>query len=357
MIPRKSQIAIEYSYRRWERTLAQSSPSWTFWIHAGSYAHFLDSYRKIAFIAGRPEFRTAEEETLSNVRSWLAGEESGEWLIVLDNIDAMVDLKSFVLKYVPFNKGSILATPRDRNVALALVGHDSGRALDVPSLDDDMAMQLMEKCLPPGCQKDQAQIEELIYELGSVPLALTQAAAFLTKNTTWSIQKYLHCLGSRDVGKLLETSFSDIRRHSEGSDSVLKTWSVTLEQIDKLDPLAARMVLRIGILDNQQIPGDALAESTATASENDEALQTLQDFSIIRSRGRGEDVYDTHRLFHVAARIWLLRSSEKQQHVLAAIDTLANQCPSTRFYDNWPTSKLYMSHITAIIESELRPQK
>src|SRR5215469_3484851 len=81
--PRKSQIAIEYTYR-----LRESAPNtWAFWIHAINATRFEQGYREIASVAEIPGRDDPKTNIFQLVKQWLHDEMNGRWLMVLDNAD------------------------------------------------------------------------------------------------------------------------------------------------------------------------------------------------------------------------------------------------------------------------------
>jgi hypothetical protein len=80
---RKSQIAIEYAYR-----LRKEYPkTWIFWVHAGSSARIEQSYRAIAAAVKLPDVDESKTDILGLVFRWLESDDSGDWLMILDNAD------------------------------------------------------------------------------------------------------------------------------------------------------------------------------------------------------------------------------------------------------------------------------
>lgn len=84
---RKTQVALEYAYR-----LNEKSPETSiFWVHGGSYPRFKQSYRDIANAAGIRGAEDPKVDLLGLVKSWFRSENSGDWLIVLDNANLYFD--------------------------------------------------------------------------------------------------------------------------------------------------------------------------------------------------------------------------------------------------------------------------
>lgn len=80
---RKTQIAIEYAYRRQEA----DSRMWVFWVHASSATRFEESYRKIAQQVHIDSWADPKADVLSMVHVWLSDENNGRWTMVVDNAD------------------------------------------------------------------------------------------------------------------------------------------------------------------------------------------------------------------------------------------------------------------------------
>src|SRR6201999_229442 len=81
---RKSQLAIEYSYRVRE----ESAGTWVFWVHACSAARFNEGYAKIASRMKIPGHDKPEANILQLVSNWLSDESNGRWLMIVDNADS-----------------------------------------------------------------------------------------------------------------------------------------------------------------------------------------------------------------------------------------------------------------------------
>ena len=77
---RKSQIAIEYAYRMRERSISS-----VFWVHASNAARFEKGYYEIALEAKLPGVDIPKTDILDLVSRWLGTDDSGDWLMIVDN--------------------------------------------------------------------------------------------------------------------------------------------------------------------------------------------------------------------------------------------------------------------------------
>jgi hypothetical protein len=80
---RKSQLAIEYSYR----VRKQSQQKWVFWIPASNTAKFQAAYKNIAARVQLPRSDGTTANVLQLVYDWLCNENNGQWLMIVDNAD------------------------------------------------------------------------------------------------------------------------------------------------------------------------------------------------------------------------------------------------------------------------------
>ena len=178
------------------------------WVHAGSTARFEKSFRDIADYVEVPGRHDPKADVFRLVYDWLRGGKSGQWLLILDNVDNTdllsevgnagqrgqgtgVDSKrrQQITAYLPQSQnGSILVTSRSKAVALKLV--EEKDIMAVQPMAPSHALALFEKKLGSLGQGD--NIAELAAALEFIPLAIVQAAAYITQRAPrYSVQRYL----------------------------------------------------------------------------------------------------------------------------------------------------------------------
>ncbi|CAN9091742.1 unnamed protein product [Alternaria alternata] len=225
----KSQLAVEYAYRTRER----SPETWVFWVHASNAARFEQSFRDIADrakIAGR---RDPQANIYKLVHGWLCDCKQG-WLLVLDNLDDarfLLDnpatqsktVSQPLREYLPHcERGSILVTTRNKEAALKLV--EQRDIVFVEPMDKTQALALFEKKLE--AQGDNSDVAELATELEYMPLAIVQAAAYISQSAPrCSVAKYLEQFRRSDSEKtsLLNHEAGQLRRDREAKNSIIIT--------------------------------------------------------------------------------------------------------------------------------------
>ena len=129
-----------------------------------------------------------DEDTLSkDVKSWFESSASGNWTIVIDNLDD-IELRSRF--YIPICRGEILFTTRDERI-LGHPGLVPARAgIKVSTMSEEEALETFSRIV--GHELDPAgwlATAELLPLLEGLPLAIAQAATYI-RSTHITIAKY-----------------------------------------------------------------------------------------------------------------------------------------------------------------------
>src|SRR5262249_51252480 len=202
----------------------KSSHTSIFWIHASGPTRFLSSYKNIATELRLPGFDDPKKSPLDLVFRWLLSESSGQWLLILDNADDVSFVRpdhskdhaaqhEFTMaQYLPQRDGgAILITSRDKHSAFALAGK-SNCILRVEPMSPSEAKTLIDKKIPPELGTSNER-DSLASKLEYIPLAITQAAAYITRRERMTIPKYMHYLEiDEEEASLLKMEDLDLRR-------------------------------------------------------------------------------------------------------------------------------------------------
>ena len=362
---RKSQIAIEYAYRFREHFPRR----WIFWVHASNRARFRQAYEDIAAQAGLPGRNDPKVDILRLVREWLgSGECSRSWLMVLDNAD---DADSFFADskdapaqgtsppeafkslsfYLPESgNGFILITTRDRRVAVGLT-NDSRCVINVQPLEKADAKYLLFRKLPDEKSTDRA-FGDLAEALNCLPLAITQAAAYIRVNRPrMTISKYLDMLHFNESTqtRLLEKEMGDSRRDSTSLSSVIKTWQISFDQLKNRNDRSCQLLSLMSVLDRQGIPDFLLIPMFEDPLEFEDALHPLEDYSFVVVRTGGMS-FGIHSLVQLAVRRWLELCGELESWREEALRLLAQTFPKGEF-NVWGTCDALLPHVELLLQS------
>ncbi|KAF7502552.1 hypothetical protein GJ744_005491 [Endocarpon pusillum] len=358
----KSQIAIEYAYR-----FQQSHPqSHVFWIFAANSTQFVQAYQDIARKLRLPGCEDSDVNQCELVSKWLDEDNSSGWLMILDNVDnadlflhstdlnpssAGTDrMQRLLIDYVPRrldSKRLLINTTRSRHVGENLIDGES--CIEVPPFSIQEAESLLrlnaedavDRCKP-------AVIKRLLDILGYVPLAITQAAAFIKRNRM-SVQGYLAAL-EKDKQNLMDhlsQELQDPRRPRGFPNSVFQTWKLSFDQILTQEPQTAKLLSLIAMLDPQRIPERLLRPLAERDVDFRMALGTLDGFALITQEIGGE-TYAIHPLVQASVHYWLKQRNEKAYYASQALQLLAEKFPSGK-HDHRERCESMLAHAQAVL--------
>jgi tetratricopeptide (TPR) repeat protein len=300
------------------------------------------------------------------VRSWLCDDSNGRWTMIVDNADDATVFYPNVSQicevhnseqsleplsdYLPHSpNGSILITSRNHSLAERLTGNCSGVIQVMPMSKND-ALVLLEKKLGFAAAEEKAS--DLVDILEAMPLAITQAAAFIRKQgPRMSVSKYVDAVrrSDKDQARLLGKDLGDSRRDSQATNSIIATWQISFEHIRNSLPTAANLLSLMSLFDRQGIPERLLQDRYGNDQEEadfDDDVQTLLSFSLIRISADGSE-FEMHRLVQLATKNWLELHNklEKWKGTLAIV--MKDNYPYGD-YKNWPICQPLFPHVQAM---------
>ena len=200
----KSSVAVEYAYRH----LAEVGVAWQF--SAEDPAVLAAGFAELAAQLGIPD-SAESRDPVAAVHAVLARFSSG-WLLIFDNAPDMASVAAFL---PPAGPGQILITSTNPNWP--------GESLEVPVLDDDTAARFL---VARTGDQDLPTARELASALGGLPLALVQAAAYITA-TGQSQASYLALFRQRRVDLL---SRGEPGGHGK---TVATTWELAFKRLQQ----------------------------------------------------------------------------------------------------------------------------
>ncbi|KAL8825534.1 MAG: hypothetical protein Q9191_004358 [Dirinaria sp. TL-2023a] len=299
------------------------------------------------------------------VSDWLNDEDHGPWLMVLDSADdidlfyqgtAKGPMKTHhpgIAQFVPRSPlGSIVVTTRDRRVAERLADRNKkNEPINVSPMSGSEAEELLRSKLPDELLSDSAAAVELVSALGNLPLAISQAAAFMTENGM-DVSEYLAAF-REDEAQVLSVDLGDSRRPSENGSSLLLTWQISFKQIREKEPRAAEILSLMSVLDRNAIPKSLLVNDSESATEFKfiRALGTLKAFSLVIAEKDGN--FALHRLVQLSMRKYLEDEGTDTHWQEKALMAMVKHYPPGDF-DNWKTCEALSSHAQIVIDYEFK---
>lgn len=310
----KTQTAIEFIYRH------EKSYNDVFWVNSASEEALLSDFQEIAKSAGCLKLDEGGKPTdvAKSVLSWLEQQEG--WLLVFDNLDNVATANGYLPKTT--SGSHVLITTRASN-AISI----PAQGLEVDVLEPNEACELffdraqLDRTGGKSGQNLKAEAAKIVTELGFLPLAIEQAAAFVRE-------------ASKDVFAFLPTYKTRnsylLQRIPDGnwdySHTVATTWQLEFDIVAQKEPLAVKLLKLFAFLNPDLILIDFL-EKGASGLEDDlrhlfqdplrtqEALCVLERYSLIKRRNDGITI---HRLVQavIAAAMGEVQSDKYQEMVV-----------------------------------------
>ena len=339
----KTQIAIEYAYRHRDDYQA------VLWVPADTRDALVSGFTNLAGLLNLPQ-KDEQDQTLviAAVKHWLDTYE--QWLLILDNADDLALLDEFLPS---MNTGHILLTTRAQAVGTL------ANSIDVEPMElAEGALLLLRraKMLPTDAPLEQASAadyaiaHEMVQELGGLPLALDQAAAYI-EETGCGLVGYLARYRSHRT-PLLHRRGTQVKEHPE---PVATTWSLSFASLEVSNPVAADLLRLCAFLHPDAIPEALLTEGAffciptlhslkSDLISLDTAIETLRAYSLIR-RNAGTNVLSIHRLVQ-AVLIDGMNEEQQRQWAKHAVCSVNKLFPNVEF-NNWPECERYLLHAQA----------
>ncbi|KOC13588.1 kinesin light chain 1 and [Aspergillus flavus AF70] len=322
----KTQIALELAYRMRKRDPEYS----IFWVTCTSYESVEQAYISIASKLGMTGVKPAEVK--EKVKAYLSQESAGKWLLIFDNADEMEmwtedNTNSPVLTdFLPqCEQGHMLFTTRSRKVAVKLA---SPYVIPISEPDTEIAVKILQNSLvEKDLLNDRGTAVTLLEQLAFLPLAITQAAAYINENSI-GLSDYLMLLKDQEPGviELLSENFGDEGRYKETQNPVALTWFISFQQIQRSNKLAADYLSFMACINPRNIPQSLLPQPNSIKKRTD-AIGLLKAFSFV-SEGGGDGSLNLHRLVHLATRNWMRKSQQFSLQILKTADHLSETFPN-----------------------------
>ncbi|KAI1774882.1 TPR-like protein [Hypoxylon cercidicola] len=349
----KTQVALQFAY--WVK---DNHPDFSvLWMPALSNESFDQAYMELARRLAIP--MNKGEDPKESVRRYLTLESTGKWLLIVDNADSYEllfgpsDKPGGINMYLPQSDNSlILFTTRVREVAVAAVGSD---VIDLHKMDLEEAASCLEKMLiQKELLQNETEVKKLLRELTCLPLAISQAAAYLNRNQM-TVKKYLGLLRGNEQSmiELMSREFHDNTRYSGSQNAVATTWLVSFDEIRKSDSAAAELLSFISYIEPKAIPRSLLPNRWSD-EEMVTAIGTLLGYGFLVRREE-EDMFDMHRLVHVATRVWLQRhemANQKETDVIQHFEATFPFNPRK----NRELCRQYLPHALRVLEGSRESQ-
>ena len=294
----KTQLAVEYAYAH------AGDYDMVWWVTADEPALIPDQFAAMA-----AELGLVPESDPDLVRAQVHGQlrKVGGWLVIFDNAGSVDDIREW-LPSVPVPagaRGHVIITTRQGGFA------SLGRVLDLDVIESGDAVGLLRTRVPELEQETGKLIAE---ELGWLPLALEQAAAYMDR-TQMPATEYLELLQNRPV-EMYERG-----RAGDRPDTIATLWDISLKRISSENPAAVQLLDICAYLDPRPVPLDLftahpdqlpepLSEVAADPLAFADAIGIVVDYSLAKRTTVGLQM---HRLVQAAIRTRHIRQASSHR--------------------------------------------
>jgi hypothetical protein len=262
------------------------------WVTASSREAVVSAYSEAARAVSLATPDTPPEVAATRLLGWLEHTRR-RWMVVLDNLDTPGDASGW---WPPATRtGRTVVTTRRRDASLQ---SDRRRLIQVDTFTADEAVSYLARATGTT-SGEPAEVAALAADLGNLPLALAQAAAFI-RDRGIGCAAYRQRLNDHKR-PLRDVLPSDDALPDAHRTTVAATWALSLEAADQLPPRGvARALIRLAaLLDPHGVPAGLF---TAEASIRYVANSTGQDVD-------AETIADGLRNLHRLSLVTLDRES------------------------------------------------
>ncbi len=294
----KTQLAIEFAF------LSAHAYSLVWWVRAEEPTKLAADFAALANELDLPQKAEQDErKIIAAVRDWLE-RSPDNWLLIFDHAPDAAAVKS----YLPQSStGHVLITSRNptwRRIAVQL---------DVDVLAREESVEFL---LARTGQEDRRAAAELAEELGDLPLALEQAAAYIE-----TMEKPL-----ADYLRLFRTRQKDLLQWvddaADYAQSVAATWELSFQALQKQAPESIELLNLLAFFASEDIPqkllhagADCLPPALATLLADEIAFDTtqaaLKRYSLLEV-DPDQRTYSLHRLVQAVTRDRLAAESARE---------------------------------------------
>lgn len=336
----KTQICLQLAYMI-EEDDAQSSVFWLPAFSNSAYDRACKSLVKELHLS-----RNDGEDSKELFRQYLNSHDIGRWLLILDNADSEEvifgdESVSGLFSYLPQRrKGQILLTTRSKMIATQFAKKN---ILSVEEMMHEDARVLLQSSLEhEELAEDNSEVDKLLSELTYLPLAISQAVAYINA-TDITIAEYLKewKRSYRSIMRMMR-SWDKTLDEEQKRCAVATTWLISYNQLQKQSPAAVKLIHFIMWIEPHAVPLTILPE--VGAEERDVAVGVLKSYQFLRERSIPE-VFDVHTLTHAAMQFW---AEDQRLDVDDKADVLHHLAKISGTV-NWDEQEIWRAHLPHVL--------
>ncbi|MEV6305206.1 tetratricopeptide repeat protein [Actinoplanes sp. NPDC051861] len=275
--------------------------------------------------------------TLADAEAWATGwlQDNSGWLLVLDNVEDVTDITALLGRIS--GRGQVIVTTR-RDLGVAIWAKLGLAPLRLGVLDREASADLLLR-LTGHTDRDGA--DRLAAELGDLPLALEQAAAYIGQHSGTSFDDYRALVTAQFARAAGNAGYG-----GAADRSVAAVWSVTMDTILSQDALAGLVLDVLSCLAPDDLPDDVLAPLAEEPVDVTDALALLASYSMINWAA---GMVSVHRLVQAVTRNAQTADTTAKMQDLAA-DLLKRAIPPDPISNvsGWPRWTVLLHHVDSV---------
>jgi tetratricopeptide (TPR) repeat protein len=340
-----------------------------FWIRADSLANFIADFSRLLPLI-EPAFDesstpqdigTLLERTREKLESL-----AGDWLLILDNADHLDDFIGTsngstlsISKYVP-RHGRILITTRDRRFQGSIAAASDGLCVEpmtVPEARDLLVKSVPQHLVQPSAV-NMLMADDLVNELGCLPLAIAQAAANIV-DQQMSFSEYVGLFRheKRRRADLMTSPAYDFANQDvrNSTSSVAITWKISIDALEKQSPLSVTFLQYLACFHWRDVPRVLLRHLPEFRKLDDVAFLQLTKkplaLSLIDQTLDQDLAFTTYSVHPVLHEIMATEIAVQEKHrildqLTPAMSRLFPIVPNPAVAKTWSLASLLAPHLS-----------
>ncbi|KAI7770703.1 hypothetical protein LZL87_004490 [Fusarium oxysporum] len=296
------------------------------------------------------------DDAVANVIKWLEQPNNREWLLIFDNVDKdWIGQESGTSaydprRYLPGDHGSVLITTRLSRLA------QLGESRKLGQVDTALGKVILERWFGGELGPDCANLLELLQGL---PLALAQAGSYLREKGV-DAATYVR-IYNKQWNELMgpdDASNRPLLDYNQGS--VRTTWTISLKEIERQSPSAAKLLRLWAFLDNKRLwhgliavtangkrPQDRWPEWLSEMGGNEvrflDAVGLLLRYSMIETEQGSKDGYSLHPVVHQWV-LYLDGQRQEEEWARLALTLVGHSVPVEETREKWVVQRKLIPH-------------
>ena len=338
----KTSLAVEFLWRQRDK---EEYPGGIFWISGENNNLFQSSVGEMARIVGTFDDKDFSN-SLSRTLDWLTKREQ-LWCLVVDNLDELemsMDMRKLLTgHWKQAARGHIIITTRREETEIGEeTGIDESSCIELKCFTEEEGVQFLKT--RGGTAGEDKDLRELVGELGGLPLALDQAAAYI-RSLRQPIKEYLKKYRKQKMLLLKKKKARNLVENTSPERlAVHTTWSLNFEHVKKMSEQmdlgeTPSIVMKMSAyLGPDDIPYQVINEGLHVVGTSGQEVSDLWDaaetvslltkFSLFQRYGT--DSFSVHRLVQDVIRSEIEKDKTEVRILCCAVHAFNHALTKTR---------------------------